>query len=75
MIPPTPTNLPPGTAYFNSFQGFTLWDSTGTAIQSWNMLGAGRDIIQVLFLLFVLILIIYTIYRFTKDFQRVTPQD
>lgn len=67
-VPPTPTFLPPGTPYFTIPSSYSLWQSAPYAIQSWNLLGDGRTVIQLVFLVAVLIIIAYVLYRSGKDF-------
>ena len=69
-VPPTPTTLPPGVALFNATHGTNLWDAVPFGVQSWNMLGNGREVIQGLFLVFAILLVVFVLYRFSKDFQR-----
>lgn len=70
MIPPTPTPLPPGTPVFTIPSGYSLWAGAPYAIQSWNLLGDGRTIIQAVFLLGLIIIGMYILLRFSHDFTK-----
>jgi hypothetical protein len=66
-MPPTPTPLPLGEAYF-SMSGYSLWNSTSTAIQYWNWLGDGRTVIQAIILIVLIAAALTMLYRFLRDF-------
>lgn len=70
MIPPTPTPFPPGTPVFIIPSNYSLWGSAPFAVQSWNMLGDGRYVIQVIFLIAFIIAGMYILQRFAQDFTR-----
>ncbi len=67
-LPPTPTFLPPGTPVFMIPTSYSLWASAPYAIQSWNMIGAGKTVIQVVLLIAVIIVFAYVLMRFGRDF-------
>lgn len=67
---PTPTALPPATAYFNVPNNYSLWASTDYAIQSWNLLGDARLVIQAVLLIVIIVVGIYVLSRFVADFTR-----
>jgi hypothetical protein len=70
IVPPTPTELPPATPFFNAFRAWSLWQTTSPAITSWNLLGDGRYVIQAVALVGIIIAGFYVVRRFAKDFTK-----
>lgn len=70
MIPPTPTALPPGIEIVTIPEGYSLWASAPSAVQSWNMLGDGRTIVQAVFLLALIVIAMFLLQRFASRFSR-----
>lgn len=69
--PPTPTLLPPpGTPQFTIPSSYSLWAGAPYAVQSWNLLGDGRAIIQIIFIVALVIVGAYLLTRFLKEFTQ-----
>jgi flagellar biogenesis protein FliO len=47
---------------------YSLWASAPTAIQSWNMAGETRGVIQIIILVMIIIAGVYVFNRFVKEF-------
>lgn len=70
QIPPTPTPMPPGIPRFSMGDDFSLWAGTDGAIQWWNWLGTGGQIVQLLILLVLIAAGIFLTIRFFGLFAR-----
>lgn len=68
--PATPTPLPPGMARFELPSGYSLWDSTDAAIQTWNWLGNAGLVIQLVILVALIITGMFIVYRFFQQFAQ-----
>lgn len=66
-MPPTPTALPPGVPYVFVPENYSLWSSVPFWIQSWNMAGDARYIIQAIILVAILSIVAVVLTRFKKD--------
>lgn len=75
VFKPTPTPLPPGTPVFDIPSSYSLWASTDYAVQSWNLLGDPRSIIQILILVGLIGIGLFMVTRFIKQFTGQDSQD
>jgi len=70
QFPPTPTPMPPGQARFELPSGYSLWDSTDAAIQTWNWMGGSGQVLQLIILIALVIAGMFIVYRFVQQFTR-----
>jgi hypothetical protein len=70
MIPPTPTLLPPGIPIVSIPDSYSLWASAPVAIQSWNLAGEMRGVIQAVFLITIVIICLFIFNRFIGLFRK-----
>jgi hypothetical protein len=70
QIPPTPTPQPPGVARFNLPDSYSLWGSTDLAIQTWNWLGDGRALVQLLAIIAIVVLGMFIVWKFFSQMTR-----
>lgn len=71
---PTPTALPPATAYFEIPDSYSLWASTDYAVQSWNIAPVTM-IIQAIILLVLVAAGLFLLTRFIRELTRKDAED
>lgn len=64
---PTPTALPPGTPVFDIPSSYSLWASTDFALQTWNLGGDIRVIIQIVILIGLISIGLFMVTRFVHN--------
>lgn len=72
---PTPTPLPPTSPLFNIPDEYSLWASTDYAVQSWNLLGDPRTIVQAIILIVLIAAGLVMLTKFIKELTRKDAED
>lgn len=69
QLPTTPTPMPAGVAVAD-LSSYSIWNSTDSAIQTWNWLGDSGSVIQGIIIIALVVAGMFVVYKFVQQFIR-----